>query len=152
MRGVEACPQYVSDTAIVLRPQPTRCRLGRCCMLYNFSASVKNLNSTRGLDINLKQNWLEFVYVARKFNLSFLKLTWRRPASTSEKKSRFSTFSRASFICGTDSPVSMDSSTIQGPRRSRRSQGTRLSFCERPMLTMSPATRLELQLTIYISD
>ncbi len=36
------------------------------------------------------------------------------------------------FITGTDSPVNMDSSTIQGPLSSNRSHGTRRSSCERP--------------------
>lgn len=36
------------------------------------------------------------------------------------------------FICGTDSPVSMASSTMQRPRSSRTSHGTRFSCGERP--------------------
>ena len=47
-------------------------------------------------------------------------------------------FSSASFIWGTLSPVSMLSSTMQGPRSSRMSQGTGLSARERPTETMSP--------------
>jgi len=40
-------------------------------------------------------------------------------------------------MTGTDSPVNMDSSTIQGPRNRRRSQGTSFSSCERPNNTNS---------------
>lgn len=36
------------------------------------------------------------------------------------------------FICGTDSPVSMASSTMQRPRSSSTSHGTRFSWGERP--------------------
>lgn len=37
------------------------------------------------------------------------------------------------FICGTDSPVSMASSTMQRPLSSSTSQGTKLSWGERPI-------------------
>jgi len=36
------------------------------------------------------------------------------------------------FITGTDSPVNIDSSTIQGPRNNSRSHGTSFSSCDRP--------------------
>ena len=43
-----------------------------------------------------------------------------------------SDFLRCTFICGTDSPVSMDSSTMHCPFNKRTSQGTMLPSLERP--------------------
>jgi hypothetical protein len=54
------------------------------------------------------------------------------------------------FNCGTDSPVNMDSSTIQGPRSNSKSHGTRASSsAPRPMLTMSPGTKSSVLILIH---